>query len=160
MNDLDQLLLLDQRALEAAVSARNVVEGVDITNAPSGVSQRLTEQATNQPSILDHQTNRFGWVDRDPGNICKPLAKPKPLPVCTCPPPSRHHFGGQDPSIDLEARVLRCRTCLQPIDDLCKRRHVVHLRGLLHLLNNHPEMVDLEDAKDAGFIYEQPAQKI
>ena len=36
----------------------------------------------------------------------------------------------------------------------CKRREVMHLRGLLKLLQTHPEMVDLDDCRAAGFLLE------
>ena len=107
----------------------------------------------DRPSILEDLSVRHAWPDTDPGHLCQPLrAKPAP-PICNCPPPEKGRLGGMDPRMDLETMECRCATCLKVIGPGCRRRQVTHLRGLLKLLETHPGMVDLDDCREAGFLF-------
>jgi len=90
----------------------------------------------------------------DPGNLCLPMGKPKTQPICHCPPMQKGRLGGMTPKMDLETMECRCSVCMKVVGPACRRREVVHLRGLLKLLETHPEMVDLDDCREAGFVLE------
>ena len=160
MNELEHLLELDERGLEAAVSAPDLILGVDVSQSPLPLPAARKQAGAAEPSILQALASSKDWQLRDPGNISEPLSRPKPSPVCSCMPPAKNRIGGRWPSIDLDALVVRCRTCGRPIANDVKSRDVTHLRGLLHLLINHPEMVDLNDCADAGFLYIQPSKNV
>ena len=113
----------------------------------------LLAQYDRNTSILEARSSQRQWDHRDPGNISAPLNRPKPEPVCCCMPRSKTRLGGRWPSIDLDAGLIRCRCCMKPIANDVKSRDVTHMRGLLNLAINHPEMVDLNDCADAGFLY-------
>ena len=104
-------------------------------------------------TIIDAAMERKGW-DRstDPHNLCAPMPKPKAEPICHCLPRVANQLGGMTPKMDLETMECRCGVCLKVIGPACRRREVVHLRGLLKLLETHPEMVDLDDCRAAGFL--------
>ena len=93
-------------------------------------------------------------AELDPGNLCKPLAKPKAEPICHCAPQQKARLGGMDPRIDLEANSIRCATCFKEIGPACRTRRVSHLRGLLQLKEKLPDQFDLDDCRDAGFLLE------
>ena len=104
------------------------------------------------------QRKRIGCIlDRfdpalDPGNLIKPMGQPKQTPICHCQPPSVGRLGGMDPAIDREGSRVVCRTCLKQIGPACKRRNVVHLRGLIALDQKNPQNVDWDDIEDAGWL--------
>lgn len=104
-------------------------------------------------TIIDAAMERKGW-DRstDPGSLLVRMPEPKQPPICHCQPPVVGRLGGMTPKLDLETMECRCNTCLKVIGPSCRRREVTHLRGLLKLLQNHPEMVDLDDCREAGFL--------
>ena len=104
-------------------------------------------------SILDRPG--FDPAD-DPGSLCLPFRK-KHEPICHCRVPEKGRLGGMTPKMDLSTMQCRCAVCLKVIGPSCKRREVTHLKGLLKLLQTHPGMVDLDDCREAGFIFERPA---
>ena len=106
------------------------------------------------------QRNRSGGtiLDRpgydpelDPGNLCRPMGDPRAEPICHCPPAAKNRLGGMDPAIDRDNGKVVCKSCFKEIGPGCRRRHVVHLRGLLALDQKHPENVDWADIADAGW---------
>ena len=101
----------------------------------------------NRPSILDRIDPEL-----DPGNLCLPVKQPKAEPICNCPPPEKGHLGGMSPVIDRGNAKVVCRTCQKEIGRGCRRRHVVHLRGLIALDQKHPENVDWDDIEAAGWL--------
>ena len=100
-------------------------------------------------TILD----RAPAAELDPGNLCLPIKQPKQPPICHCPPAAKNRLGGMQPAIDLEAGVIRCRTCQKEIGPACRTRAVTHLRGLLTLHQTKPEHFDEPDCRDAGFLF-------
>jgi hypothetical protein len=103
-------------------------------------------------SILDGAIAARGWNPADdPGNICIKYPKPKAAPICHCPQRQKGRLGGMDPSLDLDARVIRCRTCLREIGPGCRTREVMWLRGLLSLSETNPEHFDAESIPDKIF---------
>ena len=94
-------------------------------------------------SILDRFDSSL-----DPGNLCKPMLKPKAEPICYCQVLPKTQMGGMQPAIDLENRSVTCRSCLKRISDSCGRRSVVHLRGLLKADAKNPQNVDWESIRD------------
>ena len=100
-------------------------------------------------NILDARASQMGW-DETTGILEK--QKVEHQPICHCRPALRNRLGGMQPAIDREASVIRCRTCLKVIGPGCRTRQVMHLRGLLLQLQSRPEMIDLEDCQDAGFL--------
>lgn len=79
-------------------------------------------------NVIQEVAAKNGWGDE---SILERPAPPPQQPTCHCPPPAKNRLGGQQPAIDRDAGVIRCRTCLKPIPDACKRRSVQHLRSLL-----------------------------
>ena len=103
-------------------------------------------------NILEQRSQELGWDERDPGSIAQRLKAPKAPPLCHCPPRQRNRLGGMDPAIDLERHQIVCRTCQKQVGPACRTMHVSHLRGLLMQLQTNPQMIDLEDCQDAGFL--------
>ena len=101
------------------------------------------------PNILECRSRQSLWMQRDPGNLTQRLKSTPPPPECYCPAPSKGIFGGQDPAIDLERRVVICRTCQREVPANNRRRAVTHLRGLLSL---DPSVVDWDGCRDAGWL--------
>ena len=101
----------------------------------------------NRPSILDRIN-----PDLDPGNLCLPMRQPKAEPICHCSPPVVGRLGGMSPVIDRDNAKVVCRTCQREIRPGCRRRHVVHLRGLIALDQKNPQNVDWDDIKAAGWL--------
>jgi len=99
----------------------------------------------NRPSILDDAANRHAWQETDPGSLTLPLKQRKPEPECHCPVLGKNEIGGMQPAVDLEARQVKCRVCLRPIGNGCRRASVRHLRGLLKA---KPEHVDWDSIPD------------
>ena len=100
------------------------------------MSMRKREGAT----ILD----RFDPA-LDPGNLCRPMGKPKAEPICYCPVLPKNMRGGMQPAIDLKEHRIACRVCGKTIPKSCGRASVRHLRGLL---NAKPEHVDFAAIPD------------
>ena len=88
----------------------------------------------------------------DPGNISRPMAQPKSPPICHCAPAEKGRLGGMSPVIDRDNAKVVCKSCLKEIGPGCRRRHVVHLRGLLALSEKTPGNVDWDDTEDAGWL--------
>ena len=105
-------------------------------------------------TIIDAAMERKGW-DRstDPGSLLVKMPEPKQPPICHCPPRVANRLGGMDPRIDLDAGVIRCRTCLKEVGPACRTRRVSHLRGLLSLKETLPDQFDLDDCREAGFLF-------
>ena len=104
-------------------------------------------------TILDAAMANKGWDKvTDPHSLLVKMPEPKQPPICHCPPAEKGRLGGMTPRMDLETMECRCNTCRKVIGPACRRREVVHLRGLLKLLETHPEMVDLDDCREAGFL--------
>ena len=100
-------------------------------------------------SILD----RAGYsAELDPGNLCIPMGRPKQAPICHCLPQEKGRLGGMNPCIDRERSRVVCRSCLKEIGPACRRRQVVHLRGLIALDEKSPQNVDWDDIEDAGWL--------
>ena len=98
------------------------------------------------PNILEMALQRSDWsLERDPNNLTLPMAPKQKTPECHCPQPSRNRLGGCVPSIDREEGVIRCRSCLKPISSRCKRKDVVHLRGLLNAPEGHTDWESVPD---------------
>ena len=95
-------------------------------------------------TIIDAVMERKGW-DRstDSGSLLVKMPAEKQPPICHCLPAEKGRFGGMTPKMDLETMEFRCGVCLKVIGPICRRHEVKHLRGLLKLLETHPEMVDL-----------------
>ena len=87
----------------------------------------------------------------DPGTLTKPMGKPKAEPICHCAQPQKYRLGGMQPSLDLDAHVIRCRTCLREIGPGCRTREVMWLRGLLALSETNPEHFDAASIPDKIF---------
>ena len=109
---------------------------------------------------MGKNANRMGCIlDRpgfdsslDPGNLCQPMGKaPEPL-ICHCGPQEKGRLGGMDPVINRDAGKVVCRTCQREIGPGCRRRHVVHLRGLIALDQKNPANVDWQDIEAAGWL--------
>ena len=91
-------------------------------------------------------------AELDPGNLCKPLAKPKAERQCHCPAKTKsNHLNGMKPMIDLEEGILRCGHCFAEIGAGCRTREVVWLRGLLSLSETNPEHFDAASIPDKIF---------
>ena len=88
----------------------------------------------------------------DPGNIAMPMAQPKAPPICNCPPAEKGRLGGMSPVIDRDNAKVICKCCLREIGPGCRRRHVMHLRGLLALSEKQPSNVDWDDIQAAGWL--------
>lgn len=84
-------------------------------------------------------------AERDPGSLCDPLRPVKAPPSCSCPPPQRNRLGGQIPAVDLQQRLVVCRSCLKPIPATCKRRAVTHLRSLLLAPDHQVDWASISD---------------
>ena len=84
--------------------------------------------------------------------ISLPLRQPKAPPICHCPPAEKGRWGGMSPVIDRDAGKVVCRTCQQEIRPGCRRRQVVHLRGLIALDQKNPANVDWQDIEAAGWL--------
>ena len=111
---------------------------------------------TRPGGTIISQALAYRGVDpaQDPGSLLKPMGKVSAPPICHCLPPQKGRLGGMQPRMDLSTSEVRCATCMKVIGPSCRRREMVHLRGLLKLLETHPNMVDLDDARDAGFLLE------
>ena len=104
-------------------------------------------------TILDAAMANKGWDKvTDPHSLLVKMPEPKQPPICHCQPAEKGRLGGMDPAIDREGSRVVCRTCLREIGPACKRRHVVHLRGLIALDQKNPQNVDWEDIKEAGWL--------
>ena len=103
-------------------------------------------------SILEDCSVRHAWQETDPGNLCQPLKQRKAEPLCHCAPPEKGRLGGMDPVINRAAGKVFCRTCQKEIGPGCRRRQVVHLRGLIALSEKTPGNVDWDDIRDAGWL--------
>ena len=98
---------------------------------------------------------RKGWDKvTDPGSLLVKRPEPKQAPICHCPPRVANRLGEMQPAIDLDAGVIRCRTCQKVIGPACRTRAVTHLRGLLSLAQTKPEQFDKDDCRDAAFLLE------
>ena len=98
---------------------------------------------------------RKGWDKvTDPGSSLVKRPEPKQARICHCPPRVANRLGEMQPAIDLDAGVIRCRTCQKVIGPACRTRAVTHLRGLLSLAETKPEHFDEDDCRDAGFLLE------
>ena len=111
------------------------------------VGRHVMSMRNRQGMILD----RFD-PNLDPGSLCVPMGKPKAPPICHCQPAQSGRLGGMVPAIDRERSRVVCRSCLKEIGPGCRRRQVVHLRGLIALDQKHPEHVDWDDVEDAGWL--------
>lgn len=101
------------------------------------------------PSILECRSRQQLWLQRDPGNLTQRLKSAPPQPECHCPTPSKGMIGGQDPAIDLDRRVVVCRTCARDVPTDNRRRAVTHLRSLL---SHDPSHVDWDVCSNAGWL--------
>ena len=104
-------------------------------------------------TILDAAMANKGWdPSTDPHSLLVKMPVAKQPPICHCQPAEKGRLGGMDPAIDREGSRVVCRTCLREIGPACKRRHVVHLRGLIALDQKHPGMTDWADVEAAGWL--------
>ena len=104
-------------------------------------------------SIISEAMADMGWDPAlDPGSLLKPMPQLKSPPICHCPPPEKNRLGGMSPVIDRDNAKVVCKVCRKEIGPACKRRHVVHLRGLIALDQKNPQNVDWADVEDAGWL--------
>ena len=106
----------------------------------------------NRPSILEDLSVRYAWPDTDPHSLCQPLKTKAAPPICNCPPAQAGRLGGMSPVIDRDNAKVVCKCCQREIGPGCRRRHVVHLRGLLALDQKNPQNVDWADVEAAGWL--------
>lgn len=100
-------------------------------------------------TILDRQ----GYdPSLDPGSLLKPMGKVPAPQICHCPPAEKGRLGGMSPVIDRDNAQVICKVCRKQIGPGCKRRHVVHLRGLIALDQKQPQHVDWNDVEAAGWL--------
>ena len=99
-----------------------------------------------EPTIMEMFAAKTGYTaERDPHTLTLPMRKAKLQPECHCPPPAKNMLGGQVPAIDRAKGVIRCRSCLKPIPTRCKRRNVLHLRGLLNAPEGRTDWASIRD---------------
>ena len=113
----------------------------------------MSQRNRSGGTIISEALADKGWDQvQDPGSLLIKMPQPKAPPICHCLPAQAGRLGGMSPVIDRDNAKVVCKSCLKEIGPGCRRRHVVHLRGLLKLLQTNPSMVDLDDCRDAGFL--------
>ena len=113
----------------------------------------MSQRKRTGGTIISEAMADKGWDQvQDPGSLLIKMPQPKAEPICHCPPRVANQLGGMSPVIDRDNAKVVCKSCLKEIGPGCRRRHVVHLRGLLALSEKTPGNVDWDDIEDAGWL--------